>query len=69
MEHFVPAGPHSDLDLLLQLLDLADCIVKLHLQVVTLKQDRLQMHLLFPDHIFLQLFPLLLDLFDALRFF
>lgn len=67
MQHLVTSSFHSDLDLLFQLLNLIQCIVKLHLKIVALKNYRLEVHLLPSDDVLLQNLPLLLDLFHLLH--
>ena len=50
VEDFVATGLDSHLDLLLQLLYLRERVVEFHLQIVSLKDNGLEMHLLTPDY-------------------
>ena len=50
VQHVVTAGLDSHLHLLLQLIDLIECLVKFHLKVVSFKDNCLEMHLLTPDY-------------------
>lgn len=71
MKHFISTSSNSYLDLILKLFDLSEGVIKLHLKVVTLKNDCLQVHLLLANHILLEFYSLLLyflnvfDLFGA----
>ena len=67
MQNLVTAGFDCNLDLLLQLLNLIESVVELHLKIVSLENDCLEVHLLTPDHILLQNLALFLYLFHLLH--
>ena len=50
VQHFVTAGLNSHLNLLLKLIYLIEGLVKLHLKVISFKDNGLEMHLLTPDY-------------------
>ena len=61
MEDFISTCFHSNLNLFFQLFDLVKSVIKFHLQIVSLKDDRFQVHLLLPNHMLFQAPTLLLD--------
>ena len=52
VQHIITASLYSYLDLLLQFLYLSERLVKLHLQIVSFKDNGLEMHLLTSDYMF-----------------
>ena len=69
MKNLVTASFHRNLDLLLQVLDLIECVIELHLKVVTLEDHRFKMHLLPPNYILFESLALFLDLLKLLLLF
>jgi hypothetical protein len=69
VKHLIAASFDSNLDLVFELLNLIESVIEFHLQIVTLKYDCFQMHLLLADHVLLERLTLLLDFINVLTLF